>query len=117
MFHQFSSPISRNFVVVFGRRFFSVKSHKLVNKFDSISPNMATFCKITYSEAYKTYHHDLELFKDRLTTQGKNEFQLIQKILEVHGVFLIDKVENTVLPANPNVSRFDFIEFHFHALI
>ena len=77
---------------------------------------MATICKITYSEAYKTYHQDLELFKDRYKTQGRNEFQLIQKVLEVHGVFLIDKVENTVLPPNPNVSNCRKGTNHFHAL-
>ena len=65
---------------------------------------MATFRKITNSEAFKAYHQDLELYKDRYKTQGKNEFQIIQTLLEYHGVFLIDKVENTVLPANPNVS-------------
>ena len=64
---------------------------------------MATVRKISYAEGYKAYQ-ELELFKDRFVTQGKNEFQLIQKLLEYHGVFLIEKVENTLLPPNPKVS-------------
>ena len=85
--------------------------------FRQIKTNLFTFktfkmaqlqsCKITYSEAFQTYQVDLELFRERLSTHGKNEFHLVRRILEHHGVFLIDRID-TSLPPNPNVSLYLF---------
>ena len=70
------------------------------------------FCQIEYSQAFQTYQL-LELFRERLSTRGKNEFHLVRRILEHHGVFLIEKVD-TILPPNPTVSLYflDFIFMH-----
>ena len=71
---------------------------------------MAQICKLTYSEAFQTYQL-LELFRERLSTRGKNEFHLVRRILEHHGIFLI---VDTILPINPTVSVYflDFIFMH-----
>ena len=66
---------------------------------------MANSRKISYFEAFQAYQQELELFKERQKSKGKNEFYIIQLLLEHFGVFLIDKADNTVLPDDPNVSN------------
>ena len=80
---------------------------------------MANSRKISYLEAFQAYQQELELFKERQRSKGKSEFYLIQQLLEHFGVFLIEKADNTILPEDPNVSRYMFVvcNIHFHALI
>ena len=66
---------------------------------------MANSLQITYLQAFQVYQQELELFKERQKSKGKNEFYIIQLLLEHFGVFLIDKADNTILPDDPNVSN------------
>ena len=80
---------------------------------------MANSRKISYLEAFQAYQQELELFKERQKSKGKNEFYIIQQLLEHFGVFLIDKADNTILPEDPNVSKYLQVvsNIHFHALV
>ena len=75
---------------------------------------MANSCKISYFEAFQAYQQELELFKERQKTKGKNEFFIIQQLLEHFGVFLIDKADSTILPDDPNVSILSVISTFMH---